>query len=248
MRVLLFFQIQGAIIMKKATIPTVDELIKKHKVVEKARIDAQQGLPSKDQEPLSATEKVLTDLFVKDTATVQHERDQQELEVLHHDRVNLGILKAVKNLETAPEDLQSSLDKLEVQQRPKLIKLKRELIDSEYSFKLFKSKNTLTQAPIYPESNVFHYSVIALIVLIETILNTVFFAAGSELGLIGGFASALIITCLNVLGAGLLGTLIIPLFFHIKIQLKISAVVLTAFYLWLSVVFSLLVGHYRSVI
>ncbi len=234
--------------MEKFVPPTVDDLIKKHQVIEKARVDAQQGLPSKDREPLSVTERDLTDLFVKDTVIVQRERVQGRLEKLHHDRVDLGILKAVKNLQTAPEDLKVNLDKLESEQKTKLIQLRLELIGSEYSFNLFRSQNSLKNEPVYPESKVFHYSIIFLIILVETILNSFFLSEGSELGFIGGFVSALIITCLNVFFAWIFGALIIPRFFHMKIYMKVLAAVLTTLYLYASVNFSLLVGHYRSAI
>jgi hypothetical protein len=164
----------------------------------------------------------------------------------HEERASLKVDEALLKIVHAPATLEADLNSLDSTEATKIIPIWVQSLIDEGNFKYFRAENKLTREPDYPESKILHWSIIAIIVLVETILNALFLQQGSELGFIGGLISALIITAVNVLVAMIVGTYIVPLIFHIKWPLKILGSFLALIYLYLITNFCFLVGHYRS--
>ena len=83
------------------------------------------------------------------------------------------------------------------------------LVDNRL-FRKFKFDNNLDRDAVYPESKIFHWAVIALILLLETIGNSYFFAQGSNLGFVGGAFQALLVSVVNIGLALFIGTIVLP--------------------------------------
>ena len=115
-------------------------------------------------------------------------------------------------------------------------------------FKLFKAKNNIDRLASYPESRWFHAGLIALIVLVECLANTYFFAAGSELGLLGGFFQASLISCVNVAFCLLVGRMALSNMHHVNRWRRSAGG--AAFLLWMvsALAYHLLVAHYRDML
>ena len=99
----------------------------------------------------------------------------------------------------------------------------------------------------YPEWRVMHWAIVALLFLVESILNAQFFAKASTFGLIGGWLQAAIVSAVNI-GLGLLGGMVVlPWRNRLEVSGKSTKVpscvaVMIGFFLLL---FNLTTAHYR---
>lgn len=156
------------------------------------------------------------------------------------------------NKEDAFADLEASADKefqhYILQAQPELQKMRVEERRQLRDFKLFKAKNGLERLASYPESRWFHIALVAVATLAECCANTYFFAAGSELGLLGGFFQAFLISAGNVGVSFLIGRLALSNLHHIN-RLRVTAGVI-GFSAWIVGIcaYHLLVAHYRDML
>jgi len=156
------------------------------------------------------------------------------------------------NKEDAFADLEASADKefqhYILQAQPELQKMRVEERRQLRDFKLFKAKNGLERLASYPESRWFHIALVAVAILAECFANTYFFAAGSELGLLGGFFQAFLISAGNVGISFLIGLLALTNLHHINRLRMIAGVIgFTAWFIGISA-YHLLVAHYRDML
>ena len=118
----------------------------------------------------------------------------------------------------------------------------------EEEFREFRERHHLTRLPknVSKGERTFASVLLVVLVLLESILNGMFFAEGSEAGLIGGVIQALVLSVLNVGGAALYALYGLPLLFHRKRAGKAMGVLATiVFGLWL-VGLNLAIGHFRD--
>jgi len=110
----------------------------------------------------------------------------------------------------------------------------------------FKKLNKLRRMHHYPDSQYSTYAFFIITIIIESALNGVFFAEGSDAGLVGGVGIALVIAFFNVSIGGITGAFALRYKNHCqqwKVVLGWSGAALgTA----TSFVFNLLVAHYRT--
>ncbi|MFH2124128.1 MAG: hypothetical protein ABIJ50_11690 [Pseudomonadota bacterium] len=149
-------------------------------------------------------------------------------------------------------DLEASAEKefqhYILQAQPELQKLRVEERRQLRDFKLFKAKNGLDRLASYPESRWFHAALVAIAILVECGANTYFFAAGSELGLLGGFLQAMLISAANVATSLYVGRLALSNLHHVN-RLRVTAGGL-GFSLWIVLIclYHLMVAHYRDML
>ncbi len=110
----------------------------------------------------------------------------------------------------------------------------------------FKKMNKIHGIARYPESSIFHLSILFIIAVVESIANSYFFAQGNDLGLLGGFLQASLISVVNVGSALLLGIFSLRYLNHINIVLKIINYLVLFAYMAFVFLFNLGVGHYRD--
>src|SRR4051812_8738676 len=118
----------------------------------------------------------------------------------------------------------------------------------EQEFRQFRQSHGLTRPPRYaaPDERALALLLLLVFVLLESILNGMFFAEGSEAGLIGGVVQALVLSILNVGVAALFAVFGLPLVFHRRGGIKlIGALVSILFGCWL-VGLNLAIGHFRD--
>jgi hypothetical protein len=126
--------------------------------------------------------------------------------------------------------------------------LLRSVGNREEEFREFRDRHCLTRLPkkISKGERTFAFTLLAVLVLLESILNGMFFAEGSEAGLIGGVVQALVLSVLNVGGAALYARYGLPLLFHRRGSGKAMGVLATlVFLIWL-VGLNLAIGHFRD--
>lgn len=137
--------------------------------------------------------------------------------------------------------------KAETQQRLNDLTLERDnVIASRRFLDRFRRDHRLDRPAQVPESHVLHFAVILLILVVESVLNGLFFAKGSDYGLLGGASQALIIALLNVGMAFAAGRGAAPLLNHRSSVVKAIGAGALTLYLLMAAGYNLAVAHFRD--
>lgn len=118
----------------------------------------------------------------------------------------------------------------------------------EQEYREFRERHDLNRLPrnISRGQRTFAFMVLAVFVILEAILNGMFFAEGSEAGIIGGVVQALVLSILNVGVASLYAVYGLPFLFHRRVWGQVLGGLATvAFAVWL-VGLNLAIGHFRD--
>lgn len=109
----------------------------------------------------------------------------------------------------------------------------------------FRKEHQLTRTASHPDSLVLNWGIIAVLFLIESVLNANFLAVGHEGGLLGGFIEAVGIAFINV-GIGVaVGIQAYPRVNHRRAPWKMFGWTVILAHLAFAVGFNLFVAHYR---
>lgn len=113
--------------------------------------------------------------------------------------------------------------------------------------KEFREEHGLRRAAVYPESKLLNWGFLALFIVLETAINGYMFARGSQFGLIGGGAEALVFSVANVGVIGFVGgTMLVPFIRHRRLGLKIAAGVGLLLFFAFVLAFNFAIAHYRA--
>jgi len=125
---------------------------------------------------------------------------------------------------------------------------RNEFREREAEFERFRRINSLYRLPIdVPRARrVIGYLLLVLFVLVESILNGVFFAVGSEGGLIGGVVQALGLSLVNIAPAVLYAIFGFPLLHHRLLLVKLTGILATAAYIAWALGVNLVIAHFRD--
>jgi hypothetical protein len=118
----------------------------------------------------------------------------------------------------------------------------------EEEFHRFRKRHGLNRPPRYttPDERTLALLLLLVFLLLESILNGMFFAEGSEAGLIGGVVQALVLSILNLGVASLYALYGFPYLFHRLRSVRAVAVAGTVMFLLWLVGLNLAIGHYRD--
>lgn len=112
----------------------------------------------------------------------------------------------------------------------------------------FKKKHKLSRDAVVlgPSKRLLFITILVFLVLIEGLANMFLFAAGSDYGLTGGLAMALLCAFINVISAYLLGKIPIRYVFHSNFFCKFLGIIAILFTLSWLVIVGLSIGHFRD--
>lgn len=116
------------------------------------------------------------------------------------------------------------------------------------NYRYFLYENKLKREASYPDSLVLHWAFIILAILLESIVNSFFFANASDLGLLGGLFQALFISLSNIGSAILIGIYVLPYKNHVDTKKQFRAKASTFFYIIFIFFFNLGAAHYRTLL
>ena len=123
---------------------------------------------------------------------------------------------------------------------------KKSVEENEKHVDEFKLENNLRRPAVYPENQLLNLSILFFILVAETAMNGKFFAKGSELGLVGGIATAILPSIANMGIAFFLGHFALRLSAGKRSAQKVIGIVLSLV-LFVAIFFmNLGVAHYRS--
>ena len=121
-------------------------------------------------------------------------------------------------------------------------------LDLYKELKLFKTQNNLERIPKYPTSVVFHFSIIVMVVILESLANMYLFAQGNDLGLLGGIFEAFLISVANVGVSVVIGYIALPQIHHIDGRRRAMGYLGLIVAIVFACVFNLVAAHYRDLL
>jgi hypothetical protein len=175
--------------------------IARRRLIERGEADGRSNLPPSDSAAPSATEQEVI-------ADIRAERDRLAGQLGAHLRAQndgLATLDAAMDVARIRNDAEHAISRLEqshVAWKGEIQRLLREARDAKKEYDDFRIEHGL-QRPARNRGNGFlTLALLGLAIAIESALNGVFFAEGSEFGLVGGVTLALGISVVNVLVFG----------------------------------------------
>jgi len=112
----------------------------------------------------------------------------------------------------------------------------------------FREENRLLREAHYPSSTgtFLRWSILAVLIVVEAVINARFFAHGLDTGLIGGFTQAGSLAAFNVLLAFFFGKLLLPYLWHVRVPWKIVGFISLMLALAAMCITGLGIAHYRD--
>lgn len=184
----------------------VEGQIRARRLIERGEADGRSNLPPSDATVPSATElEIVND--------VRAERERLANGLASHLRAQndaLAGLDTAMDLAKLRNDTEHAISRLgqgDVAWKSEIARLLRDAREAKKEYDDFRIEHGLRRAARDPGSRFLALSLLALAIVVEAALNGVFFAEGSELGLVGGVVLALGISVVNVLVFGFLSGL-----------------------------------------
>ncbi|MCK7598236.1 hypothetical protein M0G74_13215 [Microbulbifer sp. CAU 1566] len=227
------------------SIPATKAAISALKVEQRVERDVKAGIPEIDRRSHTESEESLRSYVVREIIGRVHENRQAELDAQVEARSEVEIRQLCQELKNTDAFVEKKIGSRVANLVSGLKRRAQELSALRMDLEIFKHRNGLTREAIYRESKILHYSVIFFIVILETFLNAFFLSKGSDLGLVGGFFQAFIITLVN-LGIAAFMAFALRNCFHSNYIRKVGALALFLTLLTTGVTFVLGVGHYRE--
>lgn len=133
--------------------------------------------------------------------------------------------------------------------RDELNSLRRKLREHEDAKEAFKRRHRLDRPPHPPTpgTQALKYGLVAVLLVVETVINGSFLAKGSDLGLLGGVTEAFSFSLLNVVGSFLFGRLGHPELVHRNLLRKLIGLASLAAWVAFALALNLALAHYREV-
>lgn len=132
--------------------------------------------------------------------------------------------------------------------KSELEQARRDLIERREAVHAFREANRLDR-PVNPATNhAWLGGILAVLFLIETAPNAILFSAGDELGVIGGYAIAVVFSFLNLAFGFMAGHWGCTNALHVRHHRKIVGIAFTLTMVVAVVALNLLVAHYRELV
>lgn len=121
---------------------------------------------------------------------------------------------------------------------------------AQTSLARFKQKHNLSRDAVVlePSKRLLLFTILVFLVLIEGLANMFLFATGSDYGLTGGLAMAVLCAFINVSTAYLLGKIPIRFVFHSNFFCKFLGIIALLFALSWLIIVALSIGHFRDAV
>ena len=227
------------------TIPATKAAISALKIEQRVERDVKAGVPEIDRRSHTESEESLRSYVVREIIGKVHENRQSELDEEVEARGEVDIRQLYHDVKT----VEPLVEKKIASRLANLVSgLKRDAQDYaalRMDLEIFKHRNGLTREAVYRNSKILHYSIVFFIVLLETLLNAFFLSKGSDLGMVGGFFQAFIISLVNM-GFAAFMAFTLRNCFHCNYLRKGLSVLLLGTVMATAVTFVLGVGHYRE--
>jgi Skp family chaperone for outer membrane proteins len=160
---------------------------------------------------------------------------------------SIELKRSESRLEAIRKGLDADCGEVIADSKRELDTLESESSDLRSELDLFRSQHFLTdRTASYPTSRLLGFSILLALVLAESVMNGVFFAEGSDLGLLGGLMEAIVISVVNIAAAGMVANWPFRWTRHISGSWRFTGYALSATYAALLLTFLVLITLYRD--
>jgi hypothetical protein len=200
--------------------------------------------------PITAT--TLDDIELRIATYVEAERNHchdrviRDLSVYDERLASFAFLSKLDEVKSRAQSATAQFLALRKQGQSEILGAERRVTEAWGELAEFRAEHHLRRPATFPDSLLLRWGVIGLIVVVESAVNGVIFAASNSFGLIGGVIYALVLSALNV-GLGLaFGRLLLPQLVHRSVLRKLVGLLSTFAYAALVIGLNLLAAHYRD--
>lgn len=222
--------------------PTASSLVERFKLKERGRERGQDGQPHTSQPTLDNVEMEVAgycdDLYAKRRNEYHRHRSALE-ERLQPPPADHGVDPLVENTCKEMRDAVA-------EERPDLSRGAREAQRAIGEVNRFRLEQGRTADADYPESRMWHWGLLVALVVVESLVNGLFFGANVEGGLLAGTSIAVIISVVNVAVLGWVLAATVREIHHRDGRRRLGGVAGLVLAVCAAVSVNLFVGHYRE--
>src|ERR1051325_271284 len=226
----------------------VDQLAHELNLEEKGAAAGKAGQPSSDAVEPDSTERAIA--FDIERYARRAREDHDEARLIYEGRIRRAQITGSNEtaIAAAAQNAVSDLRAAIVNDKNHLHVLREQVTERDGEFIAFRKRNQLDRPPhLRPAGGeLIVVLLFILFVLVESVLNGMFFAKGSETGLIGGVLQAFVLSLLNVGLAFAFAWKLLPFLFDRRRDKKVIGWACAAlFVVWLLSI-TLFIGHMRD--
>jgi hypothetical protein len=205
------------------------------------------------EEPASDTidfdeveDRILDHVRDRQAEAEQEFREQRDLYIQRLGRN--GLLTVVSEIDEAAKLASTKIDHQVAQARGALPPLAAKAKFARADYERFRGEHGLARSAKYPSTaySLLQWSLIALLLLIESAANGTFFARGNDLGLVGGWSDAVIFAAVNIAVALIFGRTAGRYIGHRDKSKRSLALLGLIGWALFTIAFAMFVGHYRD--
>ena len=189
-------------------------------------------------------------------AAVQREHERRHRDLVERTRSELSSLTATfeqieqrlpisRDLHVAVEQAKAGIEH-DLAAEHAFVPLRQEQQRRRRNLRKFIRERQLNREAHYPASRVWHLGIVAVIVVVESLLNTAFLAGASSLGLVGGLFAAIGVSVINAVIGLLAGFFAFRWRNHHEARLRNVAGVGVGLYVVVVIAFNWVVARYRD--
>jgi len=222
--------------------PTASSLVERFKLKERGRERGQDGQPQSSQPTLDNVEMEVVgycdDLYAKRRNEYHRHRSALE-ERLQPPPADHGADPLVENTCMGMRDAVA-------EERPDLSRATREAQSAIGEVNRFRLEQGRNADADYPESRMWHWGILAALIVLESLINGLFFGANVEGGLLAGTSYAVLISVVNVVVLGWVLAAMVREIQHRKGGRRIGGMAGLGAVVVVAVFWNLFVAHYRE--
>lgn len=225
-----------------APTPTASSLVERFRLKERGRERGHEGQPHPSQPTLDNVETEVVaycdDLYANRRNEYHRHRSALE-ERLRPPPANRG---ADPLVEKACKEMKDAV----AEERPDLAGLAREAQHAIGEVNRFRRDEARTADADFPESRGWHWGLLVALIVVETLVNGLFFGANVEGGLLAGTSYAVLISVVNVGVLGWLIAALVRLIHHRDPRRRVGGLAALTVVAAVAVTWNLFVAHYRE--
>lgn len=225
-----------------APTPTASSLVERFRLKERGRERGHEGQPHTSQPTLDNVETEVVaycdDLYAKRRNEYHRHRTALE-ERLRPPPANRG---ADPLVEKACKEMKDAV----AEERPDLAGLARDAQHAIGEVNRFRRDEARTADADFPESRGWHWGLLVALIVVETLVNGLFFGANVEGGLLAGTSYAVLISVVNVGVLGWLIAALVRLIHHRDPRRRVGGLAALTAVAAVAVFWNLFVAHYRE--
>ena len=209
--------------------------------------DGANNIPNTDETELSKTESAIVCQAEEHLQVVQEFASKEKTD-LHRMIGEHEISELEDEFEDIKNTPEAKFASYNAETKNELINLRVNERSAFSNLRHFKARNNLVRPANYPSSMKFHFGVLLVFLLGESLANMYFFAEGSSLGILGGFFQATLISLVNIAFSYIIGMYVLVQLNHCSTFRKTIGGTITFLYITIISIYHLLVAHYRDLL